>query len=165
MMGGNFTVVMLIAVLNGSTVKLIPLGADNQYLTDLFKVGELKDKVVAAILRSSTGAEESSLNRQTYRSGKLYIDLKKTKVTNNGSTIQLTPQEWSLLRVLVKYTGVVVSSSQLLQEAWGPYYGNEGDYIRTYILRLRKKLEPNPQTPCYILLERGQGYRLAEPKG
>ena len=64
--------------------------------------------------------------------------------------------------MLVRYAGRVVSPRRLLQEAWGPDYGDEGDYVRTYVTRLRRKLEPDPQNPRYILLERGLGYRLVE---
>jgi two-component system KDP operon response regulator KdpE len=68
-----------------------------------------------------------------------------------------------VLQVLVKHAGQVVASRKLLQEAWGPDYGDEGDYVRAYINRLRRKLEPDPQHPVFILLERGMGYRLADP--
>ena len=65
--------------------------------------------------------------------------------------------------MLVINGGRVVGTRQLLQEAWGPEYGDEADYVRTYIARVRKKLEPDPTHPRYILLERGLGYRLALP--
>ena len=65
-----------------------------------------------------------------------------------------------MLRVLVKNAGRVIGPRQLLQEAWGPEYSNEVDYVRAYIRRLRKKLELDPQNPRHILLERGIGYRL-----
>lgn len=65
-----------------------------------------------------------------------------------------------MLRVLVRNAGRVVSSEQLLQEAWGPDYGSEGEYVRAYITRLRRKLEPDPRNPRFILLNRGLGYRL-----
>ena len=67
-----------------------------------------------------------------------------------------------MLRILIEYAGRVVSPRQLLQEAWGADYGDEGDYVRTYISRLRRKLEPDPRQPRYILLERGLGYRLTD---
>ncbi len=84
------------------------------------------------------------------------------RVVLHHQPVRLTPREWAVLRVLLKHTGRVVSSRQLLQEAWGPDYGDEGDYVRTYVTRLRRKLEPDPRYPRYILLERGLGYRLAE---
>ena len=77
--------------------------------------------------------------------------------------IKLTPHEWALLRVLIRHAGQVGSVRRLLQESWGPHYGNEGDYIRTYIRRLRRKLEPVPNHPRYIFLERGLGYYMPAP--
>ena len=69
------------------------------------------------------------------------------------------------MRIFIKYAGKVVTHRTLLQQAWGPEYGNEGDYVRTYVTRLRKKLEPEPQRPRHIMTERGMGYRLAKPNG
>jgi two-component system KDP operon response regulator KdpE len=92
----------------------------------------------------------------------LRIDLAGMRVTTHQRPVQLTPREWATLRVLVKYQGRVVSARQLLQEAWGSDYGDEVDYVRTYITRLRRKLEPDPHHPRYILLERGLGYRLVD---
>ena len=96
----------------------------------------------------------------SYRSGGLHIDLETLRITRCGQQVRLTRLEWAVLRVLLDHVGRVVSSHQLLQQAWGPEYGDEGDYVRAYIRRLRRKLEPDPQYPRYILLERGLGYRL-----
>ena len=84
------------------------------------------------------------------------------RVISHDCGKQLTPREWALLRVFIKYAGRVVEPRTLLQEAWGPDYGEEGDYVRTYINRLRRKIEPEPQQPRYPLLERGLGYGLVE---
>ena len=97
-----------------------------------------------------------------YQVGALTIDLYKTQVKKNGQPVHLTRHEWAVLCALARQFGGVVSSRELLQEAWGPEYGNESDYIRTYIHRLRSKLESDPQHPCYIILERGLGYRLTK---
>ncbi len=69
-----------------------------------------------------------------------------------------------MLQVLIKHAGQVISPRQLLQEAWGPEYGDESEYIRTYVKLLRRKLEPEPASPRYILSERGLGYRLVDPE-
>ncbi len=90
------------------------------------------------------------------------VDLDGMRVTSHSRAVQLTPREWATLRVLIKYAGRVVSPRQLPQEAWGSDYGDEGDYVRTYITRLRRKLEPDPRQPRYTLLERGLGYRLTD---
>ena len=64
--------------------------------------------------------------------------------------------------MFVRYSVTVVAHPTLLREAWGPNYGDEGDYVRSYVNRLRWKLEPEPEKPRYLLLERGLGYRLVE---
>ena len=117
---------------------------------------------VRAILRRSLPPAED-LPLTIYQRGDLWIDLQSTRVTLGDKMVRLTGREWAVLRVLVEHAGQVVAPRQVLQQAWGPEYGDEGDYIRTYITRLRRKLEPDPSQPAYITLERGMGYRLAEP--
>ena len=90
----------------------------------------------------------------------LSVDLEYHRVTIDDKPVRLTAREWAMLRVLVENAGRVIGPRQLLQEAWGPEYSNEFDYVRAYIRRLRKKLEPDPKNPQHILLERGIGYRL-----
>ena len=128
-----------------------------------FALGELLARFSAILNAQPLPEAKFGLNARPYRSGQLVIDLELLRVTSHGRLIHLTPHEWSMLRVFVKHAGNVVSSRQLLQEAWGPDYGDEGDYVRTYVRHLRRKLEPDPQHPRYILLERGLGYRLAGP--
>ena len=90
----------------------------------------------------------------------LAVDLEYHRVTIDDKPVTLTAREWAMLRVLVNSAGRVIGPRQLLQEAWGPEYSNEFDYVRAYIRRLRKKLELDPKNPRHILLERGIGYRL-----
>ena len=123
-------------------VAALDIGADD-YLTKPFQIEELLARV-RAVLRRTAPAKLGSPHA-LYRSGSLSVDLENMRVTSHDRLIQLTPREWSVLRVLVKYAGQVVSPRQLLQEAWGADYGDEGDYVRTYIARLRRKLEPDPQ--------------------
>ena len=137
----------------------LDLGADD-YVTKPFHVEELLARMRAILRRVSPARLEPPHSDYAYRSGELFIDLEGMRVVSHDRQVQLTRREWAALGVLVKYAGMVVSSRQLLQEAWGPYYGDEGDYVRTYVKRLRRKLEPDPQTPRYILLERRLGYRL-----
>lgn len=101
--------------------------------------------------------------RITYGGGQLFIDLDLDQVTRDGKPVTLTRLEWGLLRVLVSYAGWVMTVRRLLQEVWGPDYGNEDHYVRNYIRRLRRKLEPDPHNPRYILLDRGIGYRMVVP--
>jgi two-component system, OmpR family, KDP operon response regulator KdpE len=155
--------IIMLSVRDDVTSKLaaLEIGADD-YLTKPFEMEELVARVRAILRRTSN--VRSSQPRSVYQSGPFYIDLELSQVTMNDRPVKLTPHEWAVLCVLVKYTGQAVTSRQILQEAWGPDYGNEGDYIRAYVSRLRRKLEPDPQHPRYILLERGFGYRLADPE-
>ena len=138
------------------------LGAGD-YIIKPFHIDELMAWVRVSLRRPAPPKIDLLGRPYSYRSGDLLVDLDGLRVTIRGSVVPLTPKEWAMLRVLVRYAGQVVSSGDLLRESWGPEYGIESDYIRTYIGRLRRKLEPDSQSPRYILLERGLGYRLAEP--
>jgi two-component system KDP operon response regulator KdpE len=74
--------------------------------------------------------------------------------------VRLTPTEWQLLEILVRNRGRLVSQRQLLQEVWGPAYESESNYLRVYMAQLRRKLEPEPSRPRYLLTEPGMGYRF-----
>jgi two-component system KDP operon response regulator KdpE len=74
--------------------------------------------------------------------------------------VRLTPTEWQLLEILVRHSGRLVSQRQLLAEVWGPQYETEGNYLRVYMAHLRRKLEPDPARPRYLLTEPGMGYRF-----
>ena len=83
-------------------------------------------------------------------------------MTSHQRIVSLTPREWATLRTLLKNVGRVVTPQNLLDESRRKRNGGEGDNARAYITRLRRKLEPDPRKPRYILLERGLGYRLVE---
>lgn len=154
--------IMMLSVQSDSNIKATALnaGADD-YLTKPFDPDELMTRVRAILRRSAP--YQTVLTGQIYQVGGLSIDLRKSLANLGEKPVKLTPREWAVLKVLVKYAGQVVTPRQILQEAWGPEYGDEGDYIRAYVTRLRRKLEPNPKVPRYILLEWGVGYRLADP--
>ena len=154
--------ILMLSVMDEPSAKLaaLDLGADD-YLTKPFRVEELLARIRALLRRTSPSRADSRVPVNTYRSGDLLVDLEGTRVSSHQRQVQLTPHEWALLRVLVKHAGRVVSPRELLREAWGPDYGDERDYVRTYIARLRRKLEPDPHHPRYILLERGLSDRLA----
>jgi DNA-binding response OmpR family regulator len=124
--------IIMLSVRDDVTTKLaaLDIGADD-YLTKPFEIEELVARV-RAILRRAT-ITRSNQSRNIYQSGPLYIDLEGSQVTVDGWPVKLTPHEWAVLRVLVKYIGQAVTSLQILQEAWGPDYGDEGDYIRAYV--------------------------------
>lgn len=145
-----------------STLNALDLGADD-YLVKPFRVQELLARTRAILWRTTPATKDEFVpSTWNYQSGGLFVDLEGLRVISHDCSKQLTPREWALLRVFIKYAGRVVAPRTLLQEAWGPDYGEEGDYVRTYVNRLRRKIEPEPQQPRYLLLERGLGYRLVE---
>ena len=94
------------------------------------------------------------------RLGTVDIDLESHEVTRDGKTVHLTAKEFKLLHFLIEHAGEVVSHRRLLQAVWGPDYGNEVEYLRVFINQVRKKIEPDPQNPRYLLTEPSMGYRL-----
>jgi len=125
----------------------------DDYLTKPLDCKELAARVKAILRR--TGTPKSQI---IYRHGDLVVDLVENSAFLGSEQINFTPREWAMLRILIRNAGNPISSRQLLQEAWGPEYGDEDDYVRGYISRLRSKLESNTARPTYILLKRGFGY-------
>ncbi len=91
------------------------------------------------------------------------IDLAAKRVTRDGEEIRLTPTEWQIVEVLVTNRGKLVDQRRLLQEVWGPQYGEETNYLRVYLAQIRRKLEPTPSRPRYFITEPGMGYRFEGP--
>jgi two-component system KDP operon response regulator KdpE len=99
------------------------------------------------------------------RIGNYVVDLANQIVRSDNnsdepSTVRLTPTEWKLLEILVRHPGKLVSQRQLLTNVWGPAYTRESSYLRVYMGQLRRKLEPDPSRPRYLLTEPGMGYRF-----
>ena len=136
-------------------VEALDAGADD-YVTKPFGVEELLARMRAAVRR--TGAPEDLPRMQL---GDLVIDLAAKRVTRPGSgdDIRLTPTEWHLLEVLLRNPGKLLSRNQLLTEVWGPGYADATGNLRLYMAQLRRKLEPDPARPRWLITEPGMGYR------
>jgi two-component system, OmpR family, KDP operon response regulator KdpE len=163
-------------VLSGRTdstdkVEALDAGADD-YITKPFGVEELLARMRAAVRRS--GAAE---DRPRIRLGDLIVDLAAKRVTRQAAVaaggglagaednaaqpddIRLTPTEWHLLEVLLRNPGKLLSRNQLLTEVWGPGYADATGNLRLYMAQLRRKLEPDPARPRWLITEPGMGYR------
>jgi two-component system KDP operon response regulator KdpE len=138
-------------------IAALDLGADD-YIGKPFAVGELLARIRAALRRSAAVSTEGSGN--IVRFGQVEVDLERRLVKVDGSEIHLTPNEYKLLQVFVKYAGKVLTQRQLLSEVWGPNQTEQAQYLRVYVAQLRRKLEPDPARPKLLQTEPGIGYRL-----
>jgi two-component system KDP operon response regulator KdpE len=167
-------------------VEALDAGADD-YVTKPFGMDELLARMRAAVRRTPAAEVPPRL-----RLGDLVIDLAAKRVTRDGSgagrtrsadaagvggagagaggadgqpdgDIRLTPTEWHLLEVLLRNPGKLLSHRQLLNDVWGPGYDNAGGNLRLYMAQLRRKLEPDPARPRWLITEPGMGYRYQPP--
>jgi len=136
-------------------VAALDAGADD-YVTKPFGMDELLARLRAAVRRAAPAPDEPVVT-----TGDFTVDLAAKRVTqSDGGDVRLTPTEWQLLEILVRNRGRLVTQRQLLQEVWGPAYETESNYLRVYLAQLRRKLEPEPSRPHYLLTEPGMGYRF-----
>ena len=138
-------------------VAALDAGADD-YVTNPFGMDELLARLRAAVRRASPAPDEPVVKTPDFT-----VDLAAKRVSRDsdgGGDIRLTPTEWQLLEILVRNRGRLVTQRQLLQEVWGPAYESESNYLRVYVAQLRRKLEPEPSHPRYLLTEPGMGYRF-----
>ena len=141
-------------------VAALDAGADD-YVAKPFGMNELLARLRAALRRSTPSEEAAVVVTPDFQ-----VDLAAKRVVGgDGGAIRLTPTEWQLLEVLVRNAGKLVAPRQILQEVWGPGYGEESNYLRVHMAHLRRKLEPDPSRPRYFITEPGMGYRFvpAEP--
>ena len=139
-------------------VRALDAGADD-YITKPFGTDELLARLRAVLRRSGDGGGSPLIEV-----GELVIDLTDRSVSRGGEPIHLTRIEFELLRVLAQHQGRLVTHRQLLQEVWGPEYGEETHYLRVHVAHIRSKLEPDPSRPKYLITEPGVGYRLRDPE-
>jgi two-component system, OmpR family, KDP operon response regulator KdpE len=127
----------------------------NDYLSKPFRTGELLARIRSVLRQSVSDEGETVLHF-----GSLEIDLTNRSVKKNGQLIKLTSTEYSLLAVLARSNGKVLTHHYLLRTIWGPGYIDQSQYLRVYIAQIRKKIEDDPNRPEILLTESGVGYRF-----
>jgi len=138
-------------------VAALDAGADD-YVTKPFSVEELLARLRAALRRSAPSGEP------VLEVGRLVLDLDKHLLTVGGEPVALTPNEYDLLRLFMRNEGKLLTHPAILRQVWGPAYGDESNYLHVYVSHLRRKIEPDPTRPRYLLTEPGVGYRLVSPE-
>jgi two-component system KDP operon response regulator KdpE len=141
-------------------VQVLDAGADD-YVTKPFGIQELLARIRAAMRRMPASGEAAE---RKVVSGDLEIDFAARRATLNGNVVRLTPKEFDLLKFLVDHANKPIPHRKLLQTVWGPDYGDEVEYLRVVVNQLRKKIEPVPSKPRYLLTEPWVGYRFALPE-
>jgi two-component system KDP operon response regulator KdpE len=156
---GGGTPIIILSAREAERVKVeaLDLGADD-YVTKPFGPEELLARVRAALRRSSADGEPAG---QLAR-GELVIDFDKRRVVRGGDEIRLTPKEFDLLVYLARHAGRVVTHKAILRAIWGPHSVDQPEHLRVLVNAVRKKIEPDPAAPRYILTEPWVGYRFPD---
>jgi two-component system KDP operon response regulator KdpE len=152
-------IVLSIEAAEEQKVMLLKLGADD-YIVKPFGIAELAARCEAALRRYHKSADKNPI----VRSGDLVVDLVSRSVTIGDERITLTRKEYRLLHVLASHLGLVVTHQQLIKEIWGRATGDNVQYLRMLVRKLRQKVERDPNQPKYLMTESGVGYRLERHK-
>jgi two-component system KDP operon response regulator KdpE len=135
-------------------VEALDLGADD-YVTKPFGMGELMARIRATVRRSGHTDSPGVVTTDDFT-----LDFDAKVATRAGEHVRLTPTEWSIVELLARNPGKLVSQTELLHEVWGPSYHRETNYLRVYLAGLRRKLEADPSRPRHLVTEPGMGYRF-----
>lgn len=148
--------VLVLSARHGSSDKVDALdaGADD-YITKPFGLEELLARLRALLRRAPEASGPSTVDTAEFS-----VDLGRRMVTRNGEPVRLTPTEWSILELLVRNPGKLITQQQILASVWGPAYEKEANYLRVYMAQLRRKLEADTGNPRHLLTEAGVGYRF-----
>jgi len=137
-------------------ISALDAGADD-YVTKPFSGDELLARVRAQLRRAAPAS------RPILEVGELQVDLEKRLVTMADEPVSLTPIEYDLLKLFAANEGKLLTHQAILRAIWGPAYGEESNYLHVYVSHLRRKIEPDPARPRYLLTQPGVGYRLVAP--
>lgn len=138
-------------------VEALDAGADD-YITKPFQLRELIARIRAAVRRNRSASEENP----QISIGDVLLDIERHLVQKKGKIVHLTPKQFDLLHYLMANAGKPVPHAKLLRTVWGPEYGNELEYLRTFVRQVRIKIEDDPANPTYLLTESHIGYRFSE---
>jgi two-component system KDP operon response regulator KdpE len=156
---GTGIVIVTVRDMEDDKVKGLEAGADD-YVTKPFRLRELIARL-HAVLRRARALETGKL--PILQAGSLTMDLHRRILWRSGVPVHLSPKEFDLLAFMMKNQDAPLTHARLLRSVWGPEYGNELEYLRSYARMLRKKIENDPSNPDYILTEPWVGYRFRNP--
>ena len=143
-------------------VSSLDLGADD-YITKPFSTNELLARIRTSLRHSNRVVTNDSVSEKPYAALGLKIDFMKRIITRDGEPIHLTPAEYKIVAYIAKNSGKVITYSSILKNVWGPNMDeNDNKILRVNMANIRRKIEPNPAEPTYILTELGVGYRMLE---
>ncbi len=151
-------IVLSVRASDQDKITALESGADD-YLTKPFSMGELLARIRVAF-RHTAQAAGGVTNVALFRTGGLVLDFERRQLTVDGVVVHLTHTQYEVLKYLAMNAGKVVTHRTLLRAVWGPQYENNAQYLRIFIGQLRRKIEPDPSRPRYLLTDPGIGYRL-----